>query len=40
VEWGWDYFGKAHTDPVLDRASQIDINWNDEEEETGSGPKP
>ena len=40
VEWGWDYFGKAHADPVLDRASQIDINWNDEEEETGSGPKP
>ena len=40
VEWGWDYFGKAHVDPVLDRASQIDINWNDEEEETGSGPKP
>lgn len=40
VEWGWDYFGKAHADPVLDRASQIDINWNDEEEEAGSGPKP
>jgi NADH dehydrogenase len=40
VEWGWDYFGKAHADPVLDRASQVDINWNDEEEETGSGPKP
>ena len=40
VEWGWDYFGKGHADPVLDRASQIDINWNDEEEKTGSGPKP
>jgi NADH dehydrogenase len=40
VEWGWDYFGKAHADPVLDRASQININWSDEEEETGSGPKP
>ncbi len=39
VEWGWDYFGKGHADPVLDRASQIDINWNDEEEETGSGSK-
>ena len=34
VEWGWDYFGKAHADPVLDRASQVDINWNDEQEET------
>jgi NADH dehydrogenase len=40
VEWGWDYFGKAHSDPVLDRASQASINWNDdEEEETGSGLK-
>jgi NADH:ubiquinone reductase (H+-translocating) len=24
VEWGWDYFGKAHADPVLDRTSQAD----------------
>src|ERR1700751_6144807 len=39
VEWGWEYFGKGHADPVLDRASQIDINRNDEEEETGSGSK-
>jgi NADH:ubiquinone reductase (H+-translocating) len=33
VEWGWDYFGKVHGDPVLDRTSQVDINWNDDEEE-------
>jgi NADH:ubiquinone reductase (H+-translocating) len=33
VEWGWDYFGKVHGDPVLDRTSQVNINWNDDEEE-------
>ena len=32
VEWGWDYFGKAHADPVLDRLSQANINWNADEE--------
>ena len=32
VEWGWDYFGKAHADPVLDRTSQANINWNADEE--------
>jgi NADH:ubiquinone reductase (H+-translocating) len=32
VEWGWDYFGKAHADPILDRTSQADINWNADEE--------
>jgi NADH dehydrogenase len=32
VEWGWDYFGKAHGDPVLDRLSQANINWNADEE--------
>jgi NADH dehydrogenase len=37
VEWGWDYFGKAHADPVLDRAGQINIDWTGEDEETGSG---
>jgi NADH dehydrogenase len=31
VEWGWDYFGKAHADPVLDRTSQANINWNADE---------
>jgi NADH dehydrogenase len=32
VEWGWDYFGKTHADPVLDRMSQANINWNADEE--------
>jgi NADH:ubiquinone reductase (H+-translocating) len=32
VEWGWDYFGKEHADPVLDRMSQANINWNADEE--------
>jgi NADH dehydrogenase len=32
VEWGWDYFGKAHADPILDRTSQANINWNADEE--------
>jgi len=40
VEWGWDYFGKAHADPVLDRLSQANINWNaDEEKQEQSGLK-
>jgi NADH dehydrogenase len=46
IEWGWDYFGGAHADPILDRTSQVNINWNEEEEKeeeeeekkkTGSG---
>jgi NADH:ubiquinone reductase (H+-translocating) len=32
VEWGWDYFGKEHADPVLDRMSQANINWNADDE--------
>jgi NADH dehydrogenase len=32
VEWGWDYFGKAHADPVLDRTSQANIDWGADEE--------
>ena len=32
VEWGWDYFGKAHADPVLDRPGQAIIDWNADEE--------
>jgi NADH:ubiquinone reductase (H+-translocating) len=40
VEWGWGYFGKAHADPVLDRTSQANINWNaDEEEQEQPGSK-
>jgi NADH:ubiquinone reductase (H+-translocating) len=40
VEWGWDYFGGSHADPVLDRTSQANINWNaDEEKQEQSGLK-
>ncbi len=40
VEWGWDFFRKVHADPVLDRTSQVNIDWSaDEEEDQGSGSK-
>jgi NADH:ubiquinone reductase (H+-translocating) len=32
VEWAWDYFGKIKGDQVLDRFSQQNINWNDDED--------
>lgn len=32
VEWAWDYFGAAHGDAILDRVSEGQINWNDDEE--------
>jgi NADH:ubiquinone reductase (H+-translocating) len=32
IEWGWDYFGKSGADPVLDRLSQANIDWNADEE--------
>jgi NADH dehydrogenase len=35
VEWGWDYFGKASADPVLDRIDQANINWDADEEKQG-----
>jgi NADH dehydrogenase len=37
VEWGWDYFGKAYADPVLDRMDQANINWEADEEKQGPG---
>ena len=36
VEWAWDYFGKIKGDRVLDRFSQESINWNDDEDMTGT----
>jgi NADH dehydrogenase len=40
VEWAWDYFSDVKGDQVLDRFSQGDINWNDEEEPNlGPGTK-
>jgi NADH dehydrogenase len=32
VEWAWDYFSEVKGDQVLDRFSQADINWNDDDD--------
>jgi NADH dehydrogenase len=37
VEWGWDYFGGATADPVLDRTSQMNIDWSEDDSES---PQP
>jgi NADH dehydrogenase len=39
VEWAWDYFGKIKGDRVLDRFSQENIRWSDDEE-TGEASTP
>jgi NADH dehydrogenase len=31
VEWAWDYFSEVKGDQVLDRFSQADIDWNDDD---------
>jgi NADH dehydrogenase len=31
IEWAWDYFGHLHSDPILDRPDQANINWNEDE---------
>ena len=31
IEWAWDYFGHMHSDLILDRPDQADINWNEDE---------
>lgn len=36
VEWAWDYFSEAKSDEVLDRFSQENTNWN-EDEATAAG---
>jgi NADH dehydrogenase len=33
LEWAWEYFGGGHGDAVLDRAEELQINWNDDGEE-------
>jgi NADH dehydrogenase len=41
VEWAWDYFGKIKGDRVLDRFSQENIRWSDDEDTSEAGaPKP
>ena len=36
IEWAWDYFGGSRGDAVLDRSEELQINWNDDEEEPAS----
>jgi NADH dehydrogenase len=36
VEWAWDYFSEVKGDQVLDRFSQAEINWSDDNEERAS----
>jgi len=36
IEWAWDYFGHMHSDLILDRPDQANINWNEDEEPTAS----
>ena len=33
VEWGWDFFREVHVDAVLDRTSQMNIDWDADEED-------
>jgi NADH:ubiquinone reductase (H+-translocating) len=28
VEWGWDFFRNVHAHSILDRSSQVNIDWN------------
>ncbi len=32
VEWAWDYFGAVSGDAILDDTSQLQVNWNDNED--------
>jgi len=36
MEWAWDYFGGSRGDAILDRTEEMQINWNDDEEEMAS----
>jgi NADH dehydrogenase len=31
IEWAWEYFGHVHSDQILDRSEQANINWNEDE---------
>jgi len=33
IEWGWDYFGRNRSNPILDRIEQADIDWNSDQGE-------
>jgi NADH dehydrogenase len=29
IEWAWDYFGRTHVDPILDRPEEVAVDWTD-----------
>ena len=31
IEWAWDYFGRTHVDPILDRPEEVAVDWADAE---------
>jgi NADH dehydrogenase len=31
IEWAWDYFGRMHVDPILDRPEEVAVDWTDAE---------
>jgi len=33
VEWAWDYFGRPTGDAILDQPDQMQVNWNDDDEQ-------
>jgi NADH:ubiquinone reductase (H+-translocating) len=43
VEWAWDYFGMSRDNAILDHSKELQINWNDDQEEMASAttePQP
>ena len=38
IEWAWDYFAKARSNPILDRVEQANIDWTSSHEEVLSPP--
>jgi NADH:ubiquinone reductase (H+-translocating) len=36
MEWAWDYFGGSRGDAILDRTEELQVNWNDDAEESAS----
>jgi len=33
LDWAWDYFGGSNVDPVLDRAEQVAVDWQADQQE-------
>jgi NADH:ubiquinone reductase (H+-translocating) len=36
LEWAWDYFGMSRGNAVLDHKEELQINWNDDQEDRAS----